>query len=304
MTVMNDASPAAIACDWCAQDVALALGGEVDNLGVLAPKEGHSDKDRSLRVMIGDWFPDGYFVCSAYDNGGEDDRELLNYVLRSCPFLPAHGAPSIPLTDEQLAERAERTAERARKRAEEDARKRTAWRARWVEATPHTDAERSARFGIGAYLSSRKVGLPPNVFRCTRFTNRQALAYGMMAEIVAPSTGEPFAFHITYLDINGRKTTWREGTDRITPGMTSDKGVGKLIAGVNNPLRSLCVGEGIETALSFAHLPTAKGATIWAGVNSANMAQLPALDDFDAIMIAVDCVEKLDFSRRSQFKRQ
>ena len=57
---MNAASPvAAIARNWCPQDVAAALGGEVDDLGVLAPKEGHSDKDRSFRVMIGDQFPGG-----------------------------------------------------------------------------------------------------------------------------------------------------------------------------------------------------------------------------------------------------
>jgi hypothetical protein len=197
--------------NWCAQDVADALGGDVDDLGVLAPKPGHSAKDRSLRVMIGAQFRDGYYVCSAYKNESEDGRELLNHVLCSCRFLPARGAPGIPLTEEQRAERAERLAARDRERAEANARKRTGWLSRWSEATPVTGAGGSS---VITYLTSRKVALPLNVFRQTLFarSKQQAFAYGMMAEIVAPSTGEPFAFHVTYLANSGLKTEWKEPT--------------------------------------------------------------------------------------------
>jgi hypothetical protein len=68
----EDQAPSA-AC-WTAQDVAEALDGVVDDKCVLAPKEDHSAQDRSLRVMIGEHFPDGYFVCSAYDNGEDIAR--------------------------------------------------------------------------------------------------------------------------------------------------------------------------------------------------------------------------------------
>jgi hypothetical protein len=48
---MNDVS-SSFPKTWTAQDIADALGGVVDKLGVLAPKPGHSDIDRSLRVLI------------------------------------------------------------------------------------------------------------------------------------------------------------------------------------------------------------------------------------------------------------
>ena len=80
-----------------------------------------------------------------------------------------------------------------------------------------------------------------------------------------------------------RKRPHHAGDDR-----RQGVGVVKLIAGVGKAERSLCIGEGIETALSFAHLPRAKGATIWAGVNANNMARLEPLDAFDSVMIAVD----------------
>ena len=281
-------SPADIAAHgWTPQEIADALHGDVDKKGVLAPKEGHSNEDRSLRVLVGDQYPDGYWVCSAYSVEGEDWQPLLDYVLSLCPFLPVRGKPAAPLTEEQRAERARRRAEQAKKDAEDTARKRAVWLKRWAEATP---LPRSVgRSVVATYLASRNVELPPNVFRQTLFEHKQAAAYGIMAEIVDSKTGDPFA-HITYLDINGLKTTWREGADRITPGLTSDNGVGviKLIAGADKAGRALCIGEGNETALSFAHLPRAKGATIWAGINAGNMAKIEPLDDFESILIAVD----------------
>ena len=201
-------------------------------------------------------------------------------MLRLCPFLSARGAPAVPLTEEQRAERAERRAEHERKRAEDNARKHEVWVRRWTEAIPLTSSSPSP---IVTYLKGRSVEPQRDVFRQTTFTipRQQAYALGMMAEIVDAATGKPFAFHVTYVSNGGGKTIWREDTDRITPGMTSEKGVGviKLIAGAGDAGRSLCIGEGIETALSFTHLVEAKGATIWSAVNAAkNMAKLDALD--------------------------
>jgi hypothetical protein len=216
---------------------------------------------------------------------------LLDYVLRLCPFLPARGAPGIPLSEEERAERAARREERDRSRAADAARKRTRWLNRWSHAKPYHEQPE-----IAAYLARRKVEAPPNVFRVTGFENSKTRAHasGMMAEIVDPVSGDAFAFHVTYLDAHGNKIEWafdeEKKAARITPGMTADKGVGviRLLEGTGNAARALCLGEGIETALSFMQIPEAKGATIWAGITSGNMARLPALDAFDSIMVAVD----------------
>ena len=271
---------------WMPQDIADALCGDVDRMGVLAPKEGHSDEDRSLRVLVGDQYPDGYWVCSAFKGESEDWPQLLEYVLSLCPFLPVRGKPTAPLTDEQRAERARRRAEQDEKDAKEAARKHAGWLARWNDATvePHP----LGRTLVGDYLGSRKLELPLNVFRRSIFEYKQVrgMAYGMMAQIVRPETGDCFAFHVTYLDSAARKTWGREKVDRITPGMTSANGVGviKLVTGAS----ALCIGEGIETALSFRHLPRAKGATIWAGIHAPNLRKIEPLDAFGSIMIAVD----------------
>jgi P4 family phage/plasmid primase-like protien len=238
-------------------------------------------------VLAGDQFPNGYWVCSAYSNGSEDFRPLLSYVLRLCPFLPARGAPGVPQTDEQRAERAERRAEQERKRAEDRACERKWWLDRWDKAGwVMSDRETP----VVLYLARRGLKLPPKVFRQATCTSkkRQGIAYEMMAEIVSPVTGDRLAYHVTYLDSSCHKTTeWRsDGKARITPGLTADRGVGviKLVAGS----RALCVGEGIETALSFTYIPEAKGATFWAGVTAANMAKIEPLDAFESIMVAVD----------------
>jgi hypothetical protein len=279
---------------WTVQDVADRLSGDVDARGVLAPKPGHSGKDRSLRVFVGDQFPDGYFVSSAHTVEGEDYRPLLVHVLNCCEFLPRRGVPAAPLTDEQRAVVAARRAESERKKAEESARKRAFWNERWKKAgLVRWQPPRVAR-GLPAlpppiqqYLEKRGVEIPPNVLRQTIFTKSksQAIAYGMMVQIVSPSTDEAFAYHVTYITNDGFKTQW-QGSDRITPGMRTEKGVGviKLLKGS----RLLAIGEGFETAMSFLRIPEAEGATIWAGINSDNMARLEPLDEFDAIMIAVD----------------
>jgi len=293
-----NATETATSGDWTAQDIAAALGGKVDPLGVLAPKEGHSAADRSLRVMIGPQFWQGYFVCSVIKNDSDDPMRMLAYVQRMCPFLPKRGAPSAPLTKEEREALEARRREQEAKRATERARRLEFWRACWKDAAPVAPVEREMVGGaskalppVNAYLENRGVDVPLGVFRCTRLgsARRNAFAYGMLARIVDPATDEGLGAHVTFLSHNGFKTKWR-GHSRMTPCLTGDKGCGVIKLIVGN--RLLCIGEGIETALSFLRIPEAKGATIWSGVTAANMANLAVLDDFDAILIAVD-IERL-----------
>jgi hypothetical protein len=96
----------------------------------------------------------------------------------------------------------------------------------------------------------------------------------MQVESVDPVTDIRIGFHTTYLDVNGEKTEW-DHTKRITPKVASDRnavGVIKLRKGVGRASRCLAIGEGVETSLSFARIPAAKGAAIWCGLNGVNMA--------------------------------
>src|SRR5258708_20358872 len=66
------------------RSIACALGGEVSGHQVLAPGPGHSPRDRSLAIRLGNQAPDGFLVHS---HAGDDWRECREYV-RSRLGLP------------------------------------------------------------------------------------------------------------------------------------------------------------------------------------------------------------------------
>ena len=67
------------------QEIARALGGEVQGHQVRAPGPGHSPKDRSLAVMPSSTAPDDFVV---FRHAGDDPLECKDFVRERCGLAP------------------------------------------------------------------------------------------------------------------------------------------------------------------------------------------------------------------------
>lgn len=248
-------------------DIARALGGEVTGGQVLAPGPGHSPQDRSLAVRIDPQAPAGFVVHSF---AGDDALACRDYV-RARIGWPAFGSQA----------RAGRDANRSRAlppAPDDDAERTARALALWAQCQPvaGTSAE--------AYLAARHVRAPDG---CTDLGFHPACPFGpdkgpaLVALIRNLQTGAPQAIQRRSITPDGRKgelaAKWttlgraKGGAIRLTPG-----------AG-----RVLGVGEGVETALSLLHLEAAPDA-VWALCGAAGVESLPALEGFEALVLAAD----------------
>jgi hypothetical protein len=193
-------------------EIALALGGEVDGRAVLAPSPGRPAGDRSMVVFIDPTRPQSFFI---YGCDGPLYR-ARNLVREKLKLVTPVIAPSF-----------ERTA--------------TALRI-WKETVP---AEGTA---VMSYLRSRAIDLAPLP---TTLRFHPALRHGpsggtwpAMVTVVTDTNDRPVAIHRTYIRHDGRGKAPVE-PDKMTLGPISGNAIHLAAAAA-----VLLVGEGIETCLS------------------------------------------------------
>lgn len=156
------------------------------------------------------------------------------------------------------------------------------WARFWRECGPirGTPAE--------TYLRGRECVLPPPDGDL-RFHPR---AYHWIAErrapaLVALATGAldraPKTLHLTFLAADGRGKAALQPARLLLPRHEKAGAVVRLFPD-EAVTTGLGLSEGIESALSLAHV----GLPVWAAIDAGNLAELPVLDGIEELAIAVD----------------
>ncbi len=285
-------------------------GGAIDELGLLVPGPGHSDSDASLRLFLNPALPDGFYALSF---AGDDPATCRAHVLQTLGIKT--GGARVKLSPEQKAEREAVLKEIKEKLAAQRKEKTEKAAVQWDKAQPVTaydlDFElvngKGPKGFVNKYLNGRAVQILDNTaFRwegawCANSGKGHPAA--MLAKIVSWEDGKTtVGIHKTFIGLDAKNTTIEIGGDdncehvkRITVG--GNKGIIWLYRG--DPGADVgCFGEGVETTLSFAHIPEAKGAALISYVTSGNLKDMPVPKKYRVIFIAVD-IEKSGVGKRS-----
>ena len=154
---------------------------------------------------------------------------------------------------------------------------------------------------VGDYLSKRGVDMPENdealrYLPCERFTDHRLRGEikqpaFMVAMAFDPETHEERLIHLSVITPGG------ECRDYVSAANSKIVIKRKRTVGGSTPAyiclrkganKTLWITEGIENGLSVFKLPEADDCTVWCVVSALGMAQLPALDAFDEIVIVQD----------------
>jgi putative DNA primase/helicase len=246
------------------RSVAIALGGVVCGLSVVAPGPGHSAKDRSLSVKLSASSPDGFIVHS---HAGDDWRQCRDYVrgkLGLAAFQPY----------ERRTPRRQRTN---------------------VKGTPPDNAKTALRLWrqavdprgtlVEIYFKGRGLELPTEAaFEAIRFHadcpfggERFPAMICLVRNIV---TNEPQGIHRTALA--------QDATAIKVAGKTYRKSLGPVTGGVikfdpnEDVTHGLCIGEGVETTLAGRQMGLCP---VWSAVDTAGVASFPLIPGVDNLHI-------------------
>ena len=128
------------------------------------------------------------------------------------------------------------------------------------------------------YLLGRHCVLPPEDGDLRFLPVSGKFPAAMLARVTDAVTGEPMTLHFTHLSSSAEKL------DRILqPGHQKKGGVIRLWPD-EAVTQGLAIAEGIETALSAAHIYM----PVWSTIDAGNMAALPALTGVSALTIFAD----------------
>lgn len=153
------------------------------------------------------------------------------------------------------------------------------WRAYWGRLYPP--------LGTGlAYLQARQCAIPPDDgdLRCSEACKHPSGYIGpaLIAQVTDVQTREPISLHRTWVCSDGSKPNIdaprlllsrhrkKNGVIRLSP----DEAV----------ISGLAVAEGIETALSVAHIFK----PIWSCIDKGNLSDFPVLDGIETLTIVAD----------------
>lgn len=272
---------------FTARDVAAAFGGDISNRDTaVIPGPGHSRKDRSLSVTVGQG-ADGFMVHSF---AGDDPIACKDYV-RQALGLPSFGAFSAARDWKPSPEVFEQQRKRIEEERQAQERKTALALQVWEQCQP---AEGSL---VETYLAGRKLALPPRAHEVIRFHPRcrfgpKESAFYLPAMVCLMRdvlTDEPRGIHRTALDpVTGSKSGH--------PGLNGDprkvlgpqKGAAIKLCADDTVNSGLGVTEGVENGLAVI---TCGFRPVWSLINAAGVKAFPVLPVIDYLTIFADTDE-------------
>jgi putative DNA primase/helicase len=147
----------------------------------------------------------------------------------------------------------------------------------WRRAHPLTGSDVAS-----TYLANRKCIQPPEDADLRWMPASERYQYPtMLARVTDAVTGEPMTLHFTSLMPDGSGKAPVVKVKRLLAGHQKRGGVIRLWPTVTDTL-ALC--EGIETALSVAHIQQ----PVWASVDASNLAAFPVLEGVERLSVYAD----------------
>jgi len=219
--------------------------------------------------------------CPRCDKGPKDDALSVSVrpdtILYNCFRCGWTGAERDAKTRATFTARAPAAPKPARRRglAAPD-------RARWE------DAGKLAGTIADTYLQSRRCFMPPldGALRflpeCFHWPTRTTHP-AMVALVTDATTNEPLSLHFTFLARDGRGKADVERPKLLLPGHEISGGAIRLWPD-DAVTTGLGLAEGIETALSVAHLFR----PMWSTIDAGHMAKFPVLPGIESLSIFVD----------------
>ncbi len=229
------------------RDIVREKGGSVYDGGrrALIPGPGHSKRDRSLSLLMGEG---SRVVFKSFSN--DSARDCIEYlgisgeVREATPF-----------------ERAQDKARRERERRAREAADLALCKAIWAGVTPIDGTP------VEAYLWSRGLmieGVSDIAYHSAapRAKNPGALTIPAMVALVRDAKGGPMGLHLTYITPKGTKAFGARSRLMFGPVGGGAVQIGRPSDGV------LAVGEGIETCGAYS---TLKGGACWPCLSTAGL---------------------------------
>lgn len=252
------------------RDIVREHGGDLYAGGnkAVIPGPGHSRKDRSLSLKIGD---DGERVIfKSFAN--DPDREVMAYLgieAKARAETPIERAAYIRRRDHERKVRAEQ----ARREADADL---ALCRCIWEGTVPSqgTDAE-AYLWARGLIIDATDVAYHPAAPRSK--DPEKARPGPAMVSLVRSATGTPQALHLTHLK--------PRGVGYLSKLMFGAVGGHSVQLAPMGPTRTLGVGEGIETCAAFAEL---HGVPTWAALSTSGLVGFVIPPGVRKLVIAAD----------------
>jgi hypothetical protein len=251
-------------------NIAKALGGIVTGGQVLAPGPGHSAKDRSMSVKIGE---SGKLIV--HSHAGDDAMACKTYVERKLGIVwqPEHQQHATGAFERMQSRAIKLNGHAEPESRPSDKRQMQALRIWHESVDPRGTVAES-------YLASRGLELADGVAMTTlRFHSDCPFGEGqrhpcMVAAFRSIESGEVVAIHRTALTPDGRKI------DRKMLGPVI--GAAIMFGDLDAERGALAVGEGIESAMSGLGIGFAPS---WAMGSSGAIAKLPVVNGVDTLTI-------------------
>lgn len=133
------------------------------------------------------------------------------------------------------------------------------------------------------YLQHRGCVLPPADSHVRYLPPTDQHPPSLCAAITDAVTAQPISLHFTRLRADGRGKAGSERDKLLLSGHRKRGGVIRIYPDTDVTY-GLAIAEGIETALSAAHIHT----PIWAAIDAGNLAAMPVLHGVDALVIYAD----------------
>lgn len=162
------------------------------------------------------------------------------------------------------------------------------WREVFTNAEPVTHDST-----VGQYLEFRGCVLPPadgdvrqmEDFKHPYLDHRGACMIALIRHI---QTNEPMSLHLTFVTPNGKAQIFDKDGEPASPKIMlaghSIKGGAIKIWGDQDVTMGLGIAEGVETALTLAHVYQ----PVWATISANGMAEFPVLPGLEGLCVAVD----------------
>lgn len=246
--------------------LAHALGGDaVGRNQILAPGPGHSAKDRSMSILIGDEYPDGFLVNSM---AGDDDLACKDHVRARWGWPAFNGVRSSKATAASTvpAQFGNRAADQTKTIKIAD----KIWQS----------AQRSLSGTLGeAYLGSRALKYEGTALRFhPSLFLRGKDTPGIVALMEDVVTNEPCGIQRIFLTPGGRRLGDKKMLGRA-------RGAAVKLSPDAEVTHGLVIAEGVENALSALR---AGFGPAWACLSAGGLAEFAVLASVEALTIFAD----------------
>lgn len=244
--------------------LAQALGGDVIGQDqILAPGPGHSARDRSLSIKIGDHCPGGFLVHSL---AGDDEFTCKDYARARWGWPAFNGVRSSKATAAVLAQSGTRAVDQS---------ERIKFAGKIWQAAQHSISGTPGEI----YLNSRALTYEGAALRfhpSLRLNGRYTP--GIVALMMDVITNEACGIQRIFLTPDGRRLGDKRMLGRARHAVVKLSPDAEVAQG-------LVIAEGIESALSALR---AGWGPAWACLSAGGIAELPVLSGIEALTIFAD----------------